>query len=283
LELAHRSGIVHGDVKPANLLVRPAGRVVLTDFGIARIVAAGQVPATERLIGTAAYLAPEQVSGGQVTPATDVYSLGVVAYECLTMTRPFIADSSADVAAMHTPDEPRPLPRSIPPAVQRVVMRALANDPEQRWPTAHAMAKAAADAARELPETLWSAVPPELATAVPAAKAGHPAPTAALPTILDEPRGPRRLWAGLIPIAAGVALVVAASAIALRSADAPSGIPVPPASSVAPGDGTLDSPHQTDPSQPGNPTADDRDGDGHGGNSGPGGGGGNGSDNSGPG
>jgi serine/threonine protein kinase len=159
LQLAHQSGIVHRDVKPGNLLLRPDGRLVLTDFGIARIDAADQVTGADVAIGTAAYLAPEQISGNRVAPATDIYSLGVVAYECLTLTRPFDADSSAGVALIHTRDEPPPLPDTIPPPVRQVVMRALAKDPEQRWPSAHAMAQAATTAARELPEQPWFAAP----------------------------------------------------------------------------------------------------------------------------
>jgi serine/threonine-protein kinase len=159
LEVAHRSGIVHRDVKPANLLVRPDGRVVLTDFGIARAVAADQVTAGGGLVGTAAYLAPEQVAGGRVAPTTDVYALGIVAYECLTLTRPFVADSPVGVALMHTRDEPPPLPDTVPPGVRRVVMRALVKDPDERWPSAQAMAEAATEAARDLPDLSLAAAP----------------------------------------------------------------------------------------------------------------------------
>jgi len=277
LQHAHRSGIVHRDVKPGNLLIRPDGRLMLTDFGIARSVAAEPVTTAGGIVGTAAYLAPEQVAGNKVAPATDVYALGVVAYECLTMTQPFVADSPVGVALKHTRDEPPPLPDTVPPNVQHVVMRAMAKDPEQRWPSAHAMAEAATKAARELPEAPWSVVAP--------AAARHPTPTAALPPVVDEPRRRGRLWAGLIPIAAGVALLVAATAIALSSANAPTGTPVPPAGSVVTGEGSLGTP-QTDPAPPDDAATNGRDdGDRRGGdNSGPGGGGGGGDDdNSGPG
>jgi eukaryotic-like serine/threonine-protein kinase len=282
LQQAHRSGIVHRDVKPGNVLVRPDGRLMLTDFGIARSVAADPVTTSGGVIGTAAYLAPEQIAGSRVAPATDVYALGVVAYECLTMTQPFVADFPIDAALKRTLDEPPPLPDTIPPNVRHVVMRALAKDPDQRWPSAHAMAQAATTAARELPESPWSAV-----ATVPARL---PAPTAALPPILDEPRRHGRLWAGLVPIAAGVALLIAATAIALSGINAPSGTTVPPAS-VVPSDESVRDPQQTEPNQqgtaPGNDGGDD--GERGGDNSGPGGGGGgrgggdDGDDNSGPG
>ena len=280
LQQAHRSGIVHRDVKPGNLLVRPDGRLVLTDFGIARSVAAEPVTAAGGVIGTAAYLAPEQVAGSPVAPATDVYALGVVAYECLTMTQPFVADSPVGVALKHTRDEPPPLPDTIPPSVQHVVMRAMAKDPDAALAQCARDGSGRTDAARELPEAPWSMVAP--------AAARHPAPTAALPPVLDEPRRRGRLWAGLLPIAAGVALLVAATAIALSSVDVPSGTPIPPASTVEPGEGSVGGPQQTEPTQPDNPPGNDggddgRDGD----NSGPGGGGGGGGDddddNSGPG
>ncbi len=241
LQQAHRSGIVHRDVKPGNLLIRPDGRLVLTDFGIARGVAAEPLTAGDGVMGTAAYLAPEQLSGSPVAPATDVYALGVVAYEFLTGTQPFVADSPVGVALMHTRNEPPPLPDAIAPTVRHVVMRALAKDPEDRWPSAHAMAQAATEAALDLPEAPWLAVP------LPAAR--RPAPTASLPTILAEKSRRGRLLAGLVPIVAGIALLVAALAIALSSVDAPSGVPAPPANSVVPGEGSLGTPQQGTPQQ----------------------------------
>jgi len=260
LQQAHRSGIVHRDVKPGNLLIRPNGRLVLTDFGIARAVAAEPFTEGDGVMGTAAYLAPEQLSGSPVAPATDVYALGVVAYEFLTGTQPFVADSPAGVALMHTRSEPPPLPDAITPTVRHVVMRALAKDPEDRWPSAHAMAEAATAAARDLPEAPWLAIP------LPSAR--RPAPTASLPTILTEKPRRGRLLAGLVTIVAGIALLAAALAIALSSVDAPSGVPAPPANSVVPGEGSLGTPQQTDEDRPDDtPGGGEVDGD----NSGPGG------------
>jgi serine/threonine-protein kinase len=147
LHHAHNAGIVHRDVKPGNLLIRPDGRLVLTDFGIARILAADLPTTAGQVVGTAAYLAPEQVLGAPVSPATDMYALGVVAYECLTLTRPFVADTAVAVALMHTRTSPPPLPSDIPVGVRDVVVRALAKDPAQRWARASDMAGAATAAA----------------------------------------------------------------------------------------------------------------------------------------
>jgi serine/threonine-protein kinase len=143
LQVAHDRGIVHRDVKPGNLLVRRDGRLVLTDFGIARMVASDRVTEDGAIIGTAAYLSPEQVAGAPITPATDVYALGVVAYECLTLRRPFEAETPIAVALMHSRDRPPPLPSDIPAEVRSVVMRALSKKPGDRWSSARAMADAA--------------------------------------------------------------------------------------------------------------------------------------------
>lgn len=119
LHQAHSIGIVHRDVKPGNLLIRPDGRLVLTDFGIARIVAADRFTAAGDIVGTASYLAPEQVLGAPVGPAADIYALGVVAYECLAGVLPFVADTPIAVALMQARDVPPPLPPSVPDAVRR--------------------------------------------------------------------------------------------------------------------------------------------------------------------
>jgi serine/threonine-protein kinase len=143
LHLAHVNGIVHRDVKPGNLLIRPDGRVVLTDFGVAWIRGAERLTAAGEVFGTPTYLAPEQIDGGPLGPAADVYALGIVAYECLTLHPPFTADSAVGVALMQTRDEPPPLPVSVPESMRYVVIRALAKDPRQRWESAAAMAEAA--------------------------------------------------------------------------------------------------------------------------------------------
>jgi eukaryotic-like serine/threonine-protein kinase len=149
VEAAHQQGIIHRDIKPANLLLRKDGRLALTDFGIARIVAADRLTGTDQIVGTASYLAPEQVTGDQIGPSTDVYALGVVAYELMTGGRPFTADTPYGVALKHVHEPPPPLPDSIPEPIREVVLRAMAKDPAERWPTAEALAQAAATAIRE--------------------------------------------------------------------------------------------------------------------------------------
>ncbi len=131
---AHRVGMVHRDVKPGNLLVRRSdGAVKITDFGIAR--AADAVPLTQNgmVVGTAQYFSPEQAEGRVVGPPSDVYSLGVVAYECLAGRLPFLADSPVTVAMMQIRDVPPALPPDVPGPVQALVMRILAKDPRQRF------------------------------------------------------------------------------------------------------------------------------------------------------
>jgi serine/threonine-protein kinase len=95
LYAAHQTGVVHRDVKPGNLLVRPNGTLVLTDFGIARSVGAAQLTAAGSVLGTASYISPEQAMGEQATQLSDVYALGVVAYQCLAGRRPFEGDKPA--------------------------------------------------------------------------------------------------------------------------------------------------------------------------------------------
>src|SRR4051812_31725747 len=113
LQAAHDAGVVHRDVKPGNLLVRPDGGVKVTDFGIARATDATPLTRTGLLVGTAAYVSPEQAGGRTVTPASDIYSLGVVAYECLAGRRPFVADSPMAVAMAHLNDTPPALPGEV--------------------------------------------------------------------------------------------------------------------------------------------------------------------------
>jgi serine/threonine protein kinase len=144
LQAAHDKGIVHRDVKPANLLVRPNGTLVLTDFGIARReAAASNLTAVGSVLGTASYISPEQASGYGATPLSDVYGLGVVAYQCLAGRRPFEGASPIEIAVQHVEAVPPPLPPDVPPAVRMLVERCLAKAPGARFPSAAALAAAA--------------------------------------------------------------------------------------------------------------------------------------------
>jgi tRNA A-37 threonylcarbamoyl transferase component Bud32 len=142
LSAAHRAGVVHRDIKPGNLMVRADGMVKLTDFGIAQARDATPLTRTGMVVGTAQYLSPEQAQGMEVTAASDVYSLGVVAYECLAGARPFDGASQVAIALAHINRPPPPLPREIPPAVRLLVERALAKDPADRFPDGGAFAEA---------------------------------------------------------------------------------------------------------------------------------------------
>ncbi len=133
---AHRLGIVHRDVKPANLLVTPEGTVKITDFGIARAADAVALTQTGQVIGTPQYLSPEQAEGKPATEASDIYSLGVVLYECLAGRRPFDGDSPIATALSHLRDQPPALPDDVPEHLRETVRVALAKDPAARFGSA---------------------------------------------------------------------------------------------------------------------------------------------------
>ena len=143
LHAAHKAGLVHRDIKPGNLLITPDRRVKITDFGIARI--ADQVPltATGQVMGTVQYLSPEQASGHAANPATDIYSLGIVAYEALAGRRPFTGESQVAIAMAHINDEPPALPVTVPEPVRNLVLAAIAKKPEDRPASAEVFARAA--------------------------------------------------------------------------------------------------------------------------------------------
>ncbi|RSM47462.1 serine/threonine protein kinase [Actinoplanes sp. ATCC 53533] len=143
LHVAHSAGIVHRDVKPSNLLVRPDGVIVLVDFGVARSADVTGLTGTNVVLGTAHYMAPEQATGQPVSAETDIYALGAVAYCCLTGRPPFIGDNPLHVVAQHLQGEPPALPPEIPAPVAALVARALAKDPAGRYPSAAVFAEAA--------------------------------------------------------------------------------------------------------------------------------------------
>lgn len=132
LAAAHARGLVHRDIKPGNLLITPDGKVKITDFGIARV--GDQVPLTKtgQVMGTVQYLAPEQATGKTSTGATDLYSLGVVAYEALAGKRPFRGENQMAIAMAHINEMPPALSDSIDPRVQNLVLSCLAKKPNQR-------------------------------------------------------------------------------------------------------------------------------------------------------
>lgn len=188
LHAAHQAGVVHRDVKPGNLLVRPDGTLVLTDFGIARQAGAASLTADGSVLGTASYISPEQAMGERATPLSDIYALGVVAYQCLSGYRPFEGDNPLEIAMRHVREQPPPMPPDVPPSARAVVERAMNKRPADRYPNAAAFAQEARRVAVQLGT---SAPQPALAAAGSPGRAPVPAPAPASVTRpLASPLGP---------------------------------------------------------------------------------------------
>jgi serine/threonine-protein kinase len=163
LDAAHRHGVVHRDVKPANLLLNDRGEVRVADFGIASAAGMDSMTLTGTVLGTAGYLSPEQAQGERAGPASDVYSLAVVAYELLSGHRPFENDSPTAEAAAHAN---APVPsitagrHDLPPELDGVFQRALAKDPRRRHGSAQEFVADLRDALRRSAATTVAFAPP---------------------------------------------------------------------------------------------------------------------------
>jgi beta-lactam-binding protein with PASTA domain/tRNA A-37 threonylcarbamoyl transferase component Bud32 len=212
VEFAHRSGIVHRDIKPQNVMLDRDGTVKVMDFGIARAGDSGMTEAGS-ILGTAQYLAPEQAKGQQVDERSDLYSVGVVLYEMLTGTVPFRGDSAVTVALKHVnevPPEPAELVPGMPYALNQIVLKAMAKDPADRYQSAAGFARDLR-AAREGGPVQAAAFDSgsERTRVMGAAAAGTT-------SVLDQPLTPRRRrsrWPLILVVA--LVLVIAAVAVGL--------------------------------------------------------------------
>ncbi|WP_243058338.1 protein kinase [Nocardioides sp. SR21] len=205
LGAAHAAGIVHRDVKPANLIVTPDRRVKVTDFGIARAAEGMGLTGTGEVMGTPQYLSPEQAQGQPSTPASDVYSLGVVAFECLAGTRPFVADTAVATALAHLREPVPDLPDSVPSDLAAVVHRSMAKLPQDRFQDGDALAEALRHPATAATKIVPAAVAP--------VHPGPPPPVTTTMPVVDEPEERRRsaVW----PVLAVIALVAVAILVVL--------------------------------------------------------------------
>ncbi len=256
LQAAHTAGLVHRDIKPGNLLITPDGRVKITDFGIARI--ADQVPltATGQVMGTVQYLSPEQASGHSASPATDIYSLGIVAYEALAGKRPFTGESQVAIAMAQINEQPPPLPTSVPEPVRNLVLACIAKSPKERPASAQHLARAATLLRRGDIAGAAAAVPgilsPGVLAEVGAVAGGGGQPTTVLPSTASLPEaGDRRRrspWVVPLIVVVSVLLVAVIGVVAALTLF-PTGEPTP-----APTTGTATNETPTSPAP--TPTSD---------------------------
>ncbi|TQN40668.1 serine/threonine-protein kinase [Blastococcus colisei] len=220
---AHRAGMVHRDVKPGNILVRPDGSVKITDFGIAWSARSVALTRTGQVIGTPQYLSPEQAEGRPATPASDVYALGLIGYECLAGQPAFSGDNAVTIALKQVRQDPEPLPGDLPAEVRALIGRALAKDASTRFPDGAAFVAAIDDVQAGRPPAPY---PPTVAVPAGALVPGGPGPdgvpsprpsgsgTRRTGTVARPPAGRRRnraamLLLPLLGLLAGAGIAVA--------------------------------------------------------------------------
>jgi serine/threonine protein kinase len=212
LSAAHAAGVVHRDVKPANLLIEPDGRVILVDFGIAHTAGDASLTGAGDLVGTAAYMAPEQVARREVSAATDIYSLGAVAYHCLAGRAPFTGPNPLTIALQQLDADPPPLPSTVPGPVCALVATAMAKNPADRYPSGAHMAAAARAAGSETAFDLGRAALPPAWQLRPSGPADATTPVLGHTLTLAQPPTGRR-WRAVRVLAAPLLALVAALAV----------------------------------------------------------------------
>jgi len=216
LAAAHAEGVIHRDIKPANVMVTREGKVLVMDFGIARLISGPETaPQTSAVLGTASYLSPEQAQGHSVDARTDIYALGVVLYEMLTGRPPFTGDSPMAIAYKQvnaTPEAPSSVNPDVPPELDAVVMRALSKNPANRYQTGQEFAD---DLERARTGGRVMATPLLPAAGEATQVISRPQPTSVLPPQQEEAGGSRKAWVGALIavlimalLAAGAYLVV---------------------------------------------------------------------------
>ena len=232
LEFAHRTGLVHRDIKPQNVMIDRDGNAKVTDFGIARAGDSGMTEAGS-ILGTAQYLAPEQAQGQQVDERSDLYSVGIVLYEMLTGTVPFKGDSAVTVALKHVNEmaaEPAQLVPGMPYALNQIVLKAIAKDPDQRYQTAEQFARDLRSAQVGGPVAAAAFDPGAEATRLMAAGAGAGATSVMTGGPLAQSTGDRgrrrRRWPWVLVIVL-LLLVIAAAAYGLVRAMGAGSVAVP--------------------------------------------------------
>ena len=216
LGVAHAHGVIHRDIKPANVMITRDGKVLVMDFGIARLISGPETaPQTSAVLGTASYLSPEQAQGQPVDARSDIYALGVVLYEMLTGRPPFTGDSPMAIAYKQvnaTPPAPSSANPDVPPELDAVVMRALSKNPANRYQTG-----------QEFADDLERARTGGQVMATPLLPAGgeatqvisRPQPTSVLPPQERDPGSPRKAWVAALLAILVMALLAAGAYLAV--------------------------------------------------------------------
>ena len=194
LAAAHAAGLVHRDVKPGNVLVGSDGSVKLTDFGIACSAASAPLTQTGQVLGTAHYISPEQAAGSRAGPASDVYALGMIGFECLAGHRAFDGENPVQIAMRQLHEPPPPLPADVPEQVRTLIDRALLKEPAERFADGAAFREAVDDVLAGRP-------------LAPVAARADTRPLAVVPA---RPPVRRRILAPLAPLLVGAGLGIAA-------------------------------------------------------------------------